>query len=200
MPATLSCTQLYCNIGQYWRSISNHLPCSLPYPFNVGHKPVSDCQGLTRSRAAAAPPGEETPAAPPRTGGGQAHTQQHLWEPSNVSSFDHRKYRPARPVALRNRHWPDQSIDSAPIWASVDLRDGNQALLEPMNVDPEAPLVGSAGKDRAEGDRGRFPVREPAGLRLRALADRERPHPRGRHRPGPGAGPRVRWSSAPSRR
>ena len=51
-----------------------------------------------------------------------------------MSSFDHRKYRPARPVALRNRHWPDQSIDSAPIWASVDLRDGNQALLEPMNV------------------------------------------------------------------
>jgi 2-isopropylmalate synthase len=51
-----------------------------------------------------------------------------------VSNFDHRKYRPARPVALRNRHWPDQSIDNAPIWASVDLRDGNQALLEPMNV------------------------------------------------------------------
>jgi 2-isopropylmalate synthase len=51
-----------------------------------------------------------------------------------LNSFDHRKYRPARPVALRDRQWPDQVTDRAPIWASVDLRDGNQALLEPMNV------------------------------------------------------------------
>ncbi|MES9849966.1 MAG: 2-isopropylmalate synthase, partial [Candidatus Thiodiazotropha sp.] len=37
-------------------------------------------------------------------------------------------------VPMHDRQWPNQTIDSAPIWASVDLRDGNQALLEPMNV------------------------------------------------------------------
>jgi len=51
-----------------------------------------------------------------------------------VSAFDHRKYRPATSMTLRNRQWPDQTINRAPVWASVDLRDGNQALLDPMNV------------------------------------------------------------------
>jgi 2-isopropylmalate synthase len=51
-----------------------------------------------------------------------------------VSSFDHRKYRPTPAVRMQNRQWPDRTIDQAPLWASVDLRDGNQALLEPMNV------------------------------------------------------------------
>jgi 2-isopropylmalate synthase len=48
--------------------------------------------------------------------------------------FDHRKYRPAPRVQLPNRQWPDRVIERAPIWASVDLRDGNQALMEPMGV------------------------------------------------------------------
>jgi 2-isopropylmalate synthase len=51
-----------------------------------------------------------------------------------VSAFDHRKYRPTAAPPLAQRRWPDRRIDSAPIWASVDLRDGNQALIEPMNV------------------------------------------------------------------
>ena len=51
-----------------------------------------------------------------------------------MSTFDHRKYRPATRMTLHNRQWPDRTIDSAPVWASVDLRDGNQALLDPMNV------------------------------------------------------------------
>jgi 2-isopropylmalate synthase len=46
--------------------------------------------------------------------------------------FDHRKYRPGPVLAMPNRQWPDRTIEQAPIWASVDLRDGNQALLEPM--------------------------------------------------------------------
>lgn len=48
--------------------------------------------------------------------------------------FDHRKYRPAPRVQLPNRQWPDRVIERAPMWASVDLRDGNQALREPMGV------------------------------------------------------------------
>jgi len=51
-----------------------------------------------------------------------------------MKAFNHRKYRPAPTVAMRNRQWPNRTITKAPRWASVDLRDGNQALLEPMNV------------------------------------------------------------------
>ncbi len=45
------------------------------------------------------------------------------------------KYRPFPPVALPNRQWPDRTFTHAPIWCSVDLRDGNQALAQPMSVD-----------------------------------------------------------------
>lgn len=51
-----------------------------------------------------------------------------------MKAFDHTKYRPVPPVMLPNRRWPDRTITQAPRWASVDLRDGNQALLEPMSV------------------------------------------------------------------
>ncbi len=57
-----------------------------------------------------------------------------------MTSFDHRKYRPAPAVALENRQWPDRTITRAPRWASVDLRDGNQALLEPMSVEQKRRL------------------------------------------------------------
>lgn len=46
-----------------------------------------------------------------------------------------RKYRPFPPVSLPNRQWPDRTITQAPIWCSVDLRDGNQALPQPMSVE-----------------------------------------------------------------
>ena len=46
-----------------------------------------------------------------------------------------RKYRPFPEVGLTDRQWPDRTITKAPIWCSVDLRDGNQALPIPMNVD-----------------------------------------------------------------
>lgn len=45
------------------------------------------------------------------------------------------KYKPFKPVHLPDRTWPDQVISSAPTWCSVDLRDGNQALIEPMTPD-----------------------------------------------------------------
>src|SRR5690606_28983033 len=53
---------------------------------------------------------------------------------ANVKRYDHRKYKPFTPVALPDRTWPDKVIDKAPTWCSVDLRDGNQALIEPMSV------------------------------------------------------------------
>ncbi len=45
------------------------------------------------------------------------------------------KYRPYQPVDLPDRRWPSQVITKPPIWCSVDLRDGNQALVEPMGPD-----------------------------------------------------------------
>jgi 2-isopropylmalate synthase len=49
------------------------------------------------------------------------------------------KYRSHVPLVLRDRTWPDRQFDRAPRWASVDLRDGNQALIDPM--DPERKLA-----------------------------------------------------------
>jgi 2-isopropylmalate synthase len=49
-----------------------------------------------------------------------------------MSSFDHRKYKPFQTIAMPARRWPDRVIERAPRWCSVDLRDGNQALIEPM--------------------------------------------------------------------
>ena len=51
-----------------------------------------------------------------------------------MNNFDHNKYQPSPTVPMKNRRWPDRVITRAPHWCSVDLRDGNQALLEPMTV------------------------------------------------------------------
>ncbi len=51
-----------------------------------------------------------------------------------MSNFDHKKYKPFAPVGKTDRRWPDQVIDKDPLWCSVDLRDGNQALIEPMTA------------------------------------------------------------------
>jgi len=52
----------------------------------------------------------------------------------SMPRFNHRKYRAFEPIAKPDRRWPDQRITQAPSWCSVDLRDGNQALVEPMNA------------------------------------------------------------------
>jgi len=46
-----------------------------------------------------------------------------------------KKYRPYPQVSLPDRTWPDNAITKAPAWCSVDLRDGNQALIQPMNLE-----------------------------------------------------------------
>jgi len=52
------------------------------------------------------------------------------------------KYRPFPRIDLPDRQWPGRVIDRSPIWASVDLRDGNQALAIPMNVDEKLEMFG----------------------------------------------------------
>jgi 2-isopropylmalate synthase len=63
--------------------------------------------------------------------------------PNPVASWNHAmamlknpatKYRSFAPIGLRDRTWPDVVVTRPPIWCSVDLRDGNQALIEPMNA------------------------------------------------------------------
>lgn len=46
-----------------------------------------------------------------------------------------RKYRPFTPVSLKERTWPNRTIEHPPIWLSTDLRDGNQALIDPMSIE-----------------------------------------------------------------
>ena len=46
-----------------------------------------------------------------------------------------KKYKPFKPINLVDRSWPNNLLTEAPRWCSVDLRDGNQALIEPMSVE-----------------------------------------------------------------
>ncbi len=59
--------------------------------------------------------------------------------PQQPSPMPYQKYRATVPVELADRTWPDRRLTGAPRWCSVDLRDGNQALIDPM--DPERKLA-----------------------------------------------------------
>lgn len=57
-----------------------------------------------------------------------------------MTQFNAQKYRAIAPVNLPNRQWPSRQLSQAPRWCSVDLRDGNQALPEPMSVEQKQRL------------------------------------------------------------
>ncbi len=52
-----------------------------------------------------------------------------------MTAMPNDKYQPFEPIWLPDRRWPGRMIERAPTWCSVDLRDGNQALIEPMSVE-----------------------------------------------------------------
>src|SRR4051794_17781675 len=56
-------------------------------------------------------------------------------EPARPNKMPFEKYRAFVPLELPDREWPDRKLTAAPDWCAVDLRDGNQALIDPM--DPE---------------------------------------------------------------
>src|SRR4249919_2971212 len=56
-------------------------------------------------------------------------------QPVTPRKMPFEKYRPWIPVVLEDRTWPNRRIEKAPLWCSVDLRDGNQALIDPMDVE-----------------------------------------------------------------
>lgn len=72
-----------------------------------------------------------------RTPSRPAPADQQPWNPQRGSSMPHHRYRPfhelVEDVSLPDRTWPDQRITRAPLWCAVDLRDGNQALIDPMS-------------------------------------------------------------------
>ncbi len=57
-----------------------------------------------------------------------------------MKASDINKYSPFQPLSLKDREWPDRKLTDAPIWCSVDLRDGNQALPVPMNINQKVRL------------------------------------------------------------
>ncbi|MFC4944648.1 2-isopropylmalate synthase [Pseudonocardia sp. GCM10023141] len=72
-----------------------------------------------------------------RTPSGPVPDNQAPWNPQRTSHLPVHRYRPfhemVEPVALPDRTWPDKRITKAPLWCAVDLRDGNQALIDPMS-------------------------------------------------------------------
>jgi 2-isopropylmalate synthase len=54
-------------------------------------------------------------------------------QPANPKKMSFAKYQPFLPLTLPDRTWPSKRIEKAPLWCSVDLRDGNQALIDPMD-------------------------------------------------------------------
>ena len=66
------------------------------------------------------------------------------------------KYVPFKPIDLTDRQWPNKVITKPPIWCAVDLRDGNQALIEPMDSERKTRMFKLLCRHGLQGDRGRL--------------------------------------------
>ena len=71
------------------------------------------------------------------TPAGPANPGQPAWNTQRTTQMPVSRYRPfaneVEPVTLADRTWPDKISTAAPLWCAVDLRDGNQALIDPMS-------------------------------------------------------------------
>ncbi|MDQ3481754.1 MAG: 2-isopropylmalate synthase, partial [Actinomycetota bacterium] len=63
-------------------------------------------------------------------------------QPQQPSRMPIERYQPFAPIDLPDRTWPTKTIESAPRWLSTDLRDGNQALVDPMTLDRKQRMFG----------------------------------------------------------
>ena len=75
---------------------------------------------------------------PPRRAGRDDDERRDRNQPHQGHAGRPAKYQPYPTVGLADRTWPSKVIDKAPIWCSVDLRDGNQALIDPMGHERKA--------------------------------------------------------------
>ncbi|WP_405665930.1 2-isopropylmalate synthase [Streptomyces sp. NBC_01166] len=92
---------------------------------------------MTSSSGTPAPPGA-TPFPTLRTPAGGLPADAPAWNPQRPSAMPHHRYRPAHDrvaLPLTDRTWPSRRLERAPLWVPVDLRDGNQALAEPMDTE-----------------------------------------------------------------
>ena len=76
-----------------------------------------------------------------------------------MTTMPFEKYRPYPAVELPDRTWPNRRVEAAPVWCSVDLRDGNQALVDPMDATRKRRMWDLLVNDGVQGDRGRVPGR-----------------------------------------
>ncbi|MFC9293709.1 2-isopropylmalate synthase [Streptomyces sp. NPDC057011] len=80
---------------------------------------------------------QPTPYPTLRTPSGAVPDGAPAWNPQRPSRMPHDRYRSAHervPLPLQDRTWPSRQLTRAPLWVPVDLRDGNQALAEPMDI------------------------------------------------------------------
>ncbi|CAL9386952.1 2-isopropylmalate synthase [Streptomyces sp. enrichment culture] len=73
-----------------------------------------------------------------RTPSGDLPADAPRWNPQRPSAMPHHRYQPAHErvaLPLTDRRWPSRRLERAPLWVPVDLRDGNQALAEPMDTE-----------------------------------------------------------------
>ena len=133
-------------------------------------------------------PAQETPETTDPTTG-------RLALPCDTSPMPFGKYSPHIPIQLADRTWPDRLFERAPRWASVDLRDGNQALIDPMDSERKLALfrIAQESLNNAVKHAGASQVRitvakVPGGIVLR-VADNGKSFPTAAT--GPGRQPRL---------
>jgi 2-isopropylmalate synthase len=95
----------------------------------MGMVEISDTPTHRQGSSTVSSPSDDTPITVPT----DESRPRRLAMPCDVSPMPFHLYRPYRPLTLPDRTWPDREITRAPRWASVDLRDGNQALVDPMD-------------------------------------------------------------------
>jgi 2-isopropylmalate synthase len=88
------------------------------------------------------------------------------------------KYRPFAPIALPDRTWPSQVITQPPIWLSTDLRDGNQALIEPMSVEQKLRMFELLVEIGFKEIEVAFPAASETDFRFVRTSDRREPRAR----------------------
>ncbi len=88
------------------------------------------------------------------------------------------KYKPYKPIDLPNRSWPSKIQQKTPIWTSVDLRDGNQALINPMSGEQKLKFYQKLVEVGFKEIEVAFPLRFRYRLWLRSSHHRERHGPR----------------------
>ena len=98
-------------------------------------------------------------------------------QPSSLPIHRYRPYHEQFSVALPDRTWPDATITAAPRWCAVDLRDGNQALIDPMSPERKRVMFEMLVRMGFKEIEGRFPLSEPDRFRFRPPPHRRESHP-----------------------